>query len=290
MLLKKTFIVFMCLLFVQGTIFSANKEVSSVEKQEFKQDFVRIRAMEKSFSEGKNNSLTDYEQFADELQVKWKLKNKENYARLMVEVCGPLSSGSFKENRRYEVARQYALSALDKPLEISIDTELELIGHALTLMTGPSAPKGQVWEGLRKKDVEMRLHAWQRLLDSIDPDWDPNQVILSPNAVAVVMGYPGTIDSQAIKDPILRAEYEAAIEANRQEIEEYTEQNRLHKWLKRYPKRAEAYITDAYSTAPYNNEELVKYLVDYKIDEKTKARISSTVTKNIEEQSKESEE
>ena len=291
MLLKKTFVGLMCLLLAQGIASSASAEASAVEKQEFKQDVARIRAVEKELSPGQENSLSDFERFADELQGKWRLKNKDHYGRLMLEVCGPLSSGRFREDRRYEVARRYALSALDKPQELSLDTELELTGHVLTLMIGPNAPKEQDWTRLRRKDIEIRLHAWRRLLDSIDPDWDPDEELLGPNAIAppAETGLPGGVDPQAIEDPVLRAAYERAIEANRQKLERYNEQYRLHKWLKRYPKRAEEYIVQAYSVAPYDNDELTKSLNDCRLDEKTKARILGAVAKNIERQNRETQ-
>jgi hypothetical protein len=287
--LTMSFLVLMCLSLIQNITFGAIPEVSETEKQEYKQELAEIKAMRNSLTPGKTNNLEKYERFADEIQDKWKEKNKEHYAHLMLKVCGPLSSGNFKDDRRYEMARRYALAALEKPQEISVDAELELTGHVVTLMIGPDAPKGQIWEELRRKDVEIRLHAWRRLLDSIDPEWDPNEVIQGPNAVAAELGLPGSVDPQSIENPTLRAEYEAAIEANRQKIENYNEQNKLHKWFKRYPKRAEEYIVQAYSIAPYNNEELVKYLNDYKIDDETKARIVGAVTKNIEKQNKELE-
>ncbi len=88
----------------------------------------------------------------------------------MLEICKPLSSGKFKEDRRYELARQYALSALTDANSISIETELELTGHVVTLMIGPNAAKGKDFAQRRKKDIEVPLHAWKRLMDAIDPN------------------------------------------------------------------------------------------------------------------------
>lgn len=258
---------------------------SQAEKREYKQERARIKGLRKSFKPGPVSDLEEYEKFADEIQNKWRDRNKEYNACLILEICSPLSSGRFDDRRQYRLARKYALSVLEKSEEISIETELELTGHVMTSMYTPSAPKGEEFAQRRKKDVEIRFHAWKRLLGAIDPNWDPNERLLSPNAVGAAMGLPaGGMAPEGIKDPKLRAEYEAAIERNRQEIERHTKQYRLHDWLKRFPKRAENYIIRAYSKPPFNLEELKQYLEKYIADDKTRARILDSVTKNMEKQ------
>jgi len=312
MLAKKittSFLVFVSILLAQGIAFGAISEASEMEKQKYKQEMARIKAMRKSLSpeldkesfqkdpdgymkqlmaSRDKNDLDAYERFADEIQNKWNKKNKEHYARLMLEVCGPITSGDFKGNQRYryQLARKYALSALEKPDEIPLTLELELTGRVITLMIGPYVSKGADFAQRRKKDIEIRLHAWKRLVEAIDSTWDPNKELLSPNAVAANMGFPGTIEPESIKDPKIRAEYEAAIEENIQEIKRYTEQNRLQKWLKRFPRHAEPYIIQAYSKPPFNLEELKQYLDNYIADKKTNARIVNAVIKNVEKQTK----
>jgi hypothetical protein len=287
MLAKKTttsFFVLMCLSILQNITFGASPESSEMEKQQYKQDMERIKTVEKSFKAGAVNDLKEYEKFADEIQTKWNRRNREYYARLMLEVCGPLSSGRFNEERQYALARKYALLALAEPNKIPLVTELELTGHVLTDMVTPRALKGQEWAQQRKEDVHVRLHAWKRLVDAIDPKWDPNEEVGSPNAVAVSMGFPGAIEPESIKDPNLRTAYETAIERNKQKIQKYTEQRRLRDWLNRFPKRAEEYIIQAYSKPPFDVEELKQYLDKYIADRKTKARILDSVTKNMQEQ------
>jgi len=280
-------LVLACLSLVQNITFGASPEASEMEKQEYKQELNRIKSLRKSFRPRPVNDLKEYEKFADEIQNKWNKKNKEHYARLMLEICGPLSSGDFKGNRPRTLARKYALSVLETPDAVPLTLELELTGHVMTLMCTPYAPKGEDFAQGRKKDVQIRLHAWKRLIDAIDPNWDPNEEIWSPNAVGLNMGLPaGGIAPEGIKDPKLRAEYEAALQKNRQKIERHSQQRRLHDWLKRFPKRAEQYIIQAYSRPPFNLEELEKYLNQYIADKKIRARIIDAVTKNMEKQTR----
>jgi hypothetical protein len=285
MVAKKITISFLVLVYISlvpNITFGASSEPSESEKKEYKQDMTRIEDFRKSFKPGLVNDLKEYEKFADAIQKKWSRQNKEYYARLMLEVCGPPSSGTFADDRRYDVARRYALSVLEKSEEISIEMELKLTGHVVTLMYTPNSPKGEDFAQRRKKDVEIRLHAWKRLFDTIDPNWDPNEELRSPNAVATSMGFPGTIAPEAIKDPKLRAEYEAAMQKNREDIERYTKQYRLRDWLKSYPKSRERDIVLMYSEPPFNLEELNQYLETYIADEKTRSRIVDAVKENME--------
>jgi len=255
---------------------------SQAEKQEYKQDMARIKALEKSFKPGPINDLKEYEKFCDEIQERWKNRNKEHYGRLMLEVCKPLSSGRLKGDRRYEVARKYALSALTHANDISLETELQLTGHVVTLMYTPNSPKGEDFAQLRKKDVEIRLHAWKRLIDAIDPNWDPNDKPVRNVAPPTETGLPSGVTPEAIKDSKLRAEYKQAIDKNRKKAEKYLKQSKMRDWLKSYPKSAERDIILAYSEPPFNLEELRQYLEKYIVDKKTRARILDSVKKNIE--------
>lgn len=272
----------MCLSLVQNITFGANSEASEIEKQEYKQELNRIKSLRKSLKPGAVNDLKEYEKFADEIQGKWVGKNKEYYVSLMLEICKPLSSGRFNEDRQFTLARKYALLALAEPNEIPLQTELKLTGHVMTDMVTPRAPTGQECAQQRKQDVNVRLHAWKRLIDAIDPTWDPNDLPVSNVVPPLATGLPSGVAPEAIKDPKLRAEYEAAIEKNRQKAERYNEQYSLRKWQKRFPKVAERYIVRAYSKPPFNLEEMKQYLEKYIADTKTKDRILDAVTKNME--------
>jgi len=288
MLFKKVtiyFLILVCFLLIKNISFGTTNENLQMEKQEYEQDRERIETMRKSFT-GPIKDLKSLEIVGDEIQAKWGQKNKEYYAKLMLEICGPISSWHFNQEGKHVLARKYALSALADPNKIPLETELELIGHVMTDMVTPRAPKEQEWAQQRKKDVEVRFHAWKRLLDAIDPNWDPNdEPFINIPLPEGISGEAG-MAPQHIKDPKRRTEYEAAIEKNRQKAERYGEQYTLRKWLKRFPKRAEEYIIQAYSKPPFNLEELKQYLDKYIADTKTKARILDAVTKNMEKETR----
>jgi hypothetical protein len=259
-----------------------NSKTSEAETKDYKDKMTIINKMNGSLSSGKNVKLEDYEKYADDILKKWSQRNKEYNARIILEICGPLGSGQFKDDRQHDLARKYALSVLEEPNEIPVLVEIILSGYVQTLTQLPKPPKGEDYAQRRKKDVEIHLHAWKRLIDSIDPNWDPNEITYINMPVPTgVTGWSG-MSPEAIKDTKLRAEYEAAIEKYRHDIERDTNQRRLHTWLRIYPKIAEDYITNAYSQEPYNLAELRQYFEKYKmIDEKIRNRILDTVQKNI---------
>jgi hypothetical protein len=254
------------------------------ERQEYERDLKRVATLNRSLSQGKARDLKAYEKFADDIDRKWRQKNRADHARLMLNICRPLSSGTFKESRRYDVARTYALAALEMPDKIPLATELELVGHVTTLRIGPGAVKGEKFAGRRTEDATVRLHAWKRLMNAVDPKWDPDKVTWTGNiAPPASTGLPAGVDPAAIKDPKLRKEYEAAIERNRQKAEAYNEQYAARKWLKRFPKRAEREIVQAYSHPPFATEELKKLLYEHLPDKEAAARILKAVEQNTHE-------
>jgi len=161
-----------------------------------------------------------------------------------------------------------------------------LTGHVMTLMCTPYAPEGADFAQRRKKDVQIRFHAWKRLIDAIDPKWNPNDKPFRNVAPPTETGLPPGISPEVIKNQELRAIYEKAIERNRLKSVRYLEQSRLRDWLKRFPKRAEAYIIQAYSKPPFNLQELKQYLDKYIANKKTKDKILDAVKNNMEKQTR----
>jgi hypothetical protein len=268
-----------CLLLGRGTVFGEYPNGTPEEKQEYERDYNRVTSLRTSLSQGKAMDLKAYEKFADDIAKKWREKNRVDYAKLMMEIDAPLSSGDFKESRQYDLMRKYALSALEKPDEIPIATELDLIGYVATAIIGPDASKGEQFAERRKEDVAIRIHAWKRLIDAIDPNWDPNDEPSISVVPPLATGLPSGVAPEAIKDAKLRKEYEAVIKYNRQKAEKYLEQNKLRKWQKSFPKRAEEYIVRLYSHPPFDTEQLKKMLDDFP-DPKAKERIINAVEKN----------
>ncbi|MCP4583660.1 MAG: hypothetical protein GY839_18780 [candidate division Zixibacteria bacterium] len=277
-------IIIILILFSYTLAFSGNTEATPEEKQEYERDYNRVADLRASLEQSDARDMDAYEALADDIDQKWRGRHKEYQARLMLEICRPLSSGIFREDRQYELAREYALSALDEPDNIPLILELELMGHVITFIIGRGAPSGDDFAEKRSKDTGARLHAWKRLLEAIDPNRDPDEVIWGGNVPPpAATGLSPGVDPAAIQDAELRTEYEKAIRINKQKVQKRHEQNQYHKWLKRFPTRSESYIIRAYSHPPYATEELRNMLDNQLPDQEAKARIIEAVEKNIQE-------
>jgi len=259
----------------------ATLQDSAMERKVYEEEAVRVRSMSASLSSQGGTDLAAYEQFARDVQGRWKARQPEHYGQLVLQICKPLSSGRFSEDRQYGLARELALSALERRDAIPLTLELELTGHVSTIATIRDRREDQQFSQERRKDAEVRVHAWRRLEKAIDPNWDPNDFPVINIVPPAATGLPSGVAPQAIEDPALRAEYEAAIEKNRQKAERYNMQHQLRNWLKVYPKTAEEYLIQAYSMPPQAIEELSGLLTQSVPEERTRTRILDAVKKNM---------
>jgi len=238
-----------------------SKFESVTEQKEFREAMKQVSSSIESLWQA--NDLVGVERLAEEIHMQWVEKNPQYHASLLLQICSPLSSGSFGDSRQYALSRKYALWALADPNEISIETEVKLTGHGgiLSLPEYGIGPQGQEFVKHRTKDMQVRFHAWKRLNDAIDLRWDPTDVpyvnVPLPPGVSGIR--PGGSPA-VIKDPKLRAQYEAAIEKNWKKAERYRIQYRSRQLKEHLEGVTQRLMVELYSIPPYNTKELERYL------------------------------
>jgi hypothetical protein len=280
------FLIIMLMLVSINSTSLGDSETALQEKQQYELDYNLLAAVKDSITHSDVRDLDAYERFADGIVQKWRARAREFYGRLIDAICEPLLSGKFYGDRQYVLARNYALSALEEPDSISLGLEFELTGDLRILAYGLEAPTGDDFAQKRAEDTALRLHAWRRLLEAIDPDWDPNDMPKGNIAPPAATGLPAGIAAEAIQDTILRAEYERAIRANAEKARKYLEQYDYRFWLKVIPSR-ENMIIAQYSRPPFATEQLRRMLEDQIPDQEAKGRILKAVEKNIRDWQKE---
>ncbi|MCH7559164.1 MAG: hypothetical protein IIB56_17165 [Planctomycetes bacterium] len=269
---KIILVVFSVMAFLSTISWEANNE-------EFSRDFKRAITLRNS------KDIKGLESLVKEIQSKWSHKNKRMYGALMVNTLNSWASAYRRADKKapMNLIRQYAAQALstynpNKPDNISIGTEFALVSilHGQYIYT-KGERTDEEWASYRRKGSERFFHAWRRLENAIDEDWDPNDIpvenVQLPEGAA---GFPG-MPPELIKDSVLRAEYEKAIERNREKIKIRNEQLKLRNIKKRYFRIVEKYLVSTYSILPYNNAELQNMLDSGVKDKKTKEQFLKAI-------------
>lgn len=263
--------------------FGGSADLSAQDQEDFKRDADRVAIARRS------GDLTTFKTLGDSLEQKWRSKNKQQYSELMLKLCEPITSGQFSGKSGDDLARKYASSGLSMPDAISVEIEARLAEQMVTNAgKPPDAPVGPDWAANRRADVSARLHAWQRIDDEIGPPLDPKDAptdyVYPPKGS--VPHYPvpvAGVSPQAIKDPKLRAEYEAAIAVNKKKQDRFVRHHQLEQLRDQFVSWAEKYIVETYSRPPLDTKELGELLNAYNVAQDTKQRILDEVAKKITE-------
>jgi len=212
-----------------------------------------------------------------EIEEKWKVADVSAYADLTQHLCRALLNADCRGNRQQlGLAQTFAMRALAVSDRVPLETEWQLLWYVRSAVDEAGKKvSGDAWAVLRERQAKLWLHAWKRLVNAMDRNWDPRDV--PAINLASNCGLPSGVSPEAIRDPDARAKYEAAIEANRKKAEEYNKQDKLRSLGKRFLPLAERTLVQAYRTPPRRNEELRKHLRAFLPDGDVEARILSAV-------------
>lgn len=244
----------------------------------FEQQLARVQEVKDSLTKKSANDLEQYERFANEVLSASQDGTREHSAILAQALCQPLTAGMFNDDRQYSVARELALVALKSVEQIAVISEIELTQNVSLLKSQPELMPREEFTKKRLSDAKVWLHAWNRFTSTLDPTWNPNEAIsVHPEPPPGVDNFDFGASPQSISDPVLRAQYEMAVDEHNQRIQAQTIQHMLRHRLKNFPREAEQYLSKVYSLPPSDPSELKQLLNDYKIDDKTAERILRAV-------------
>jgi len=242
------------------------------EENEFQSDVARLIAL-------RAHPLEELVALANQLEAKWRGLDWNSYARVMQYVCSEISNRGLNSPRVREQSEHFARIALSHSAMFSWEHQADLVG---ALGYQRSSAIDVVWLRERREKAEFWLKAWQRLEKQTDPSFDINDRKSLP-AMRVSPPYEtglraGTPPSE-IKDPRLRAQYEAAIADNKRKSQRVNEQFPLLLYGPSFRSGAERWLIQAYSQPPSRPAELQRYLKIYLQDDKTRQRILKEVGK-----------
>ena len=229
-----------------------------------------------------SRDLNTLEKTVGELDQELSQVGGEDYSRSMLYVCNLLSSYDFRNyGRQNRLLHQYADKALMNPASKPLEVVLQLLAHLEDDFEDPETRNDlERWAGKRRARTEQWLRALQQLDNEMQKDFnfaDLPQVNIAPPAANL----PSGVAPEAIQDPVMRKEYEAAIERNRQKADAFARQWELRELRSRYWPIGSRYIARAYSRPPLDEAELQGLLNEHLSDEDSKAAILDAARQEI---------
>jgi hypothetical protein len=240
---------------------------------EYEEDLNRLIAL-------RSRTLEELLDFSNQLERKWRRMDWNQYASLMLHVCSEISNRGLNDSRLRLESERFARIALSHAGMFSWEYQSDLVDAlGYQRFSVPDA----TWVRERREKTELWLQAWRRLEKEFDPTFDvndrkslPGMRVMPPFATGLPAGTPPS----AIKDPKLRAQYEAAIAENNKKAERVNRQLPLHAHGPSFKARAERWLIQAYSQQPRRIGELKHYLQVYVRDYKTRERILKRIETN----------
>jgi hypothetical protein len=230
---------------------------------------------------------------AKDTEARWLKDNPSFCAALILDCCNAIISHDFFQegtdflatrNRCRGISGDVARRILKQTDKLPLYLECEM---ALFLFINYNAEGKKLdeksWATLRQEDSKMYLRAYSRMQGLYDKDWDPKKagwrVVVPPEGSGIPIG--GNPDD--IKDPKLKAQYLAMLEARQRKAEADYDQSEVRRLMDRWLPRAEARLVGAYAKKPLADEELRKLLEEYLTDVKATDRIMDAVQKKRQE-------
>jgi hypothetical protein len=212
-MIKKTHTLLFAILLLNviniGTIFATFKDDSQIRKEVF-EEVNSILLFDQA------NNSTGIRKLIDELESKWFQKDKEQYIFFMYR-----TTETFNSEGKHDLADKYSKIALDKLYNLPesekfpVSSEVLLISEINQgiLNNSENLYKKENWPVLRCEAAKYYIRVLERIEKNINPNWNPTS---NPNPPPrPPANYTGPFFSgmspDNIKDPNIRAEYQAAI-------------------------------------------------------------------------------
>jgi len=218
-------------------------------ENDFQSDVDRLIAL-------RSHPLDELIALANQMEIKWRRLDWNSYARIMAHVCSEISNHGLNDERVRYQREHFARVALSHSSMYLWEHESFQVG---ALGNQRYSSNVNAWLRERREKTELWLHAWQRLEKQTDPSFDINDRKSLPWMKVFPpfeTGLPAGTPPSAIKDPRLRAQYEAAIADNKRKSQRVNEQLPLHLHGPSFRSRAERWLIQAYSQPPDRTAEL----------------------------------
>ena len=197
---------------------------------------------------------------------------------LMGAVC--ISASAWAEGTKHKGSR---MDFTDKQVAEKLATfekeqDPTLLHESLDLIEAAERGISTGDTAARKQAVSRRLHFFEALDRNIDPTWNPEDIpphgVPPPLSHGAVYG-SGEVDPATIPDPVMRAEYERALKASKENEKRYDVQFQLRRISERAMRFVERFLAEKYSNSQADRQELEELLSGAPISDLRKKQLRS---------------
>jgi len=216
---------------------------------------------------------------ADTIEKDWPDKNLKYYAKLVMELCIGLNTVNQADPAGQARIRAIAQRALEKralgsDADFPLDAHLSLLGYVQPIREARLQRMRAAKDyGTRQREFEAWLEVLQRIERAHDPTWDPNTPMFRNISPPPGTGLPSGVAPEAIKDPELRAQYEADLRRMAELARRGKANQDLEYLRKRALRRIAEFVEYAYCRTREDFEELNSLLDEYLSDESMKSTL-----------------
>lgn len=265
--------------------FSGNAD-EATKKDALSTSNEQIEDMAKLQKLGESHDFVGLEKYAEKLQMMWSKRDWNDYVYMLYKISSAFNSYYFDNDKSYIFANTYANLALSNRTKLSPSMEADLVSLTSHWFVNiQKCPCGKDISKVRNREAELWFHIWKRIEDGIDKQYnpfDPSNITYMnvPPPKEAPFHIPG-MSPEVIKDPKVRAEYEAAIQANAKKAQKNNEQIMLRDLKKIFLPRSQKFIIFVYSQLPDDTTGLQKLLNKYVADQTKRKEIMDAVKANL---------
>lgn len=221
------------------------------------------------------------EEFGKKIDTEWRSTDIEMYGRLMLAFCRELAAADTGTGPLAKLCQNFAMEALRSANRLPIKSECMLLEYVRLDACATHPPvKGEAWEKLRNQQVRLWLHAYRRIEESLDKDWDPKNAPSAKLGPMVAAPQSGGGPS-AGPGPEALEEYRVKSESLERAKEKYFQQYEAHELKDSFCPRAETLLVHVYSLPPPSIAELEELLNEYISEVDTRKKILTALQERM---------
>jgi len=219
-----------------------------------------------------------------ELKTEW-LKNKRpEYLPVIVDLGLAINSMASTRVDLHTSMHDLAVSVIDWPGEKPPEITMKLL---LLLQNDPEYSsgmlKGDEWVKERQIRAERWLNVWKRIREQLAALPAPSEPFYFQVDPPAETHLPTGVAPSAIKDPVLRKQYELAIEKNTRIANAFQKKQYLTDQEKLFAGSAKRYLVEAFCKPPFRTDDLDTVLEKYGLDQKIRQTMVDEVRRRSEE-------